>query len=145
MDAMKTDMPLFAPRPMTAQLGLDAVMKNAPIGILFTWQSLLVQANEQCAAIFGYTVEELVGQQAVVLYPNEKDYASLGVIASGPLRAGELFQTDYEMQRKDGCRVWCRLRGRAINPKHVVDGTLWTIEDITEERLITQGFGEPNS
>ena len=51
MDAMNTATPLLAPRAMTAQLGLDAIMKNAPIGILFTRQSLLVQANEQCAAI----------------------------------------------------------------------------------------------
>lgn len=140
MDAMNTATPLLAPRAMTAQLGLDAIMKNAPIGILFTRQSLLVQANEQCAAIFGYTVDELVGQRALILYPSEADYESLGKKASNPLTAGELFQTDYEMQRKDGCRFWCRLRGRAINPQHVVDGTLWTIEDITEERLITQAL-----
>lgn len=140
MDAMNTATPLLAPRAMTAQLGLDAIMKNAPIGILFTRQSLLVQANEQCAAIFGYTVDELVGQRAVILYPSEADYESLGKKASNPLMAGELFQTDYEMQHKSGSRVWCRLRGRAINPKHVVDGTLWTIEDITEERLINQAL-----
>lgn len=140
MDAIKTVLPPPASRAMTAQLGLDAIMKNAPIGILFTRQSLLVQANEQCAEIFGYTVDELVGQEAVMLYPSESDYASLGQQASSLLTAGELFQTDYEMLRKDSCRVWCRLRGRAINPKHVVDGTLWTIEDITEERLITQSL-----
>ncbi|HEY8856947.1 MAG TPA: EAL domain-containing protein [Rugosibacter sp.] len=140
MDAIKTALPPPASRAMSAQLGLDAIMKNAPIGILFTRQSLLVQANEQCAEIFGYTVDELLGQKAVVLYPSESNYASLGQQASSLLTAGELFQTDYEMLRKDGCRVWCRLRGRAINPKHVVDGTLWTIEDITEERLITQSL-----
>lgn len=140
MDAIKTVLPPPTSRAMTAQLGLDAIMKNAPVGILFTRQSLLVQANEQCAVIFGYTVDELVGRKAVMLYPSEADYESLGKKASNSLTAGELFQTDYEMQRKDGCRVWCRLRGRAINPKHVVDGTLWTIEDITEERLMTQSL-----
>lgn len=140
MDAIKTVLPPPTSRTMTAQLGLDAIMKNAPVGILFTRQSVLVQANEQCAMIFGYTVDELVGCKAVMLYPSEADYESLGKKASNSLTAGELFQTDYEMQRKDGCRVWCRLRGRAINPKHVADGTLWTIEDISEERLMTQSL-----
>ncbi|TBR15957.1 MAG: EAL domain-containing protein [Rugosibacter sp.] len=140
MAVIKTSMPPLAYRAMTAQLGLDAIMKNAPIGILFTRQSLLVQANEQCAAIFGYTVEELVGRKAVMLYPSEVDYELLGKQAGRLLAAGELFQTDYEMQRKDGRRVWCRLRGRALNPQRVVDGTLWTIEDISEERLINQSL-----
>lgn len=140
MAAIKTAMPSLAPHTMTAQLGLDAIMKNAPIGILFTRQSLLVQANAHCAAIFGYAVEELVGRRAVMLYPSEADYELLGKQASSLLAAGKLFQTDYEMQRKDGRRVWCRLRGQALNPQRVVDGALWTIEDISEERLINQSL-----
>lgn len=140
MDDTKTAMQVLASRPMPAQLGLDAIMKNAPIGILFTRQSILVQANEQCAMIFGYSVDDLVGKKAVILYSSEEDYALLGEKASKPLTSGELFQTDYEMRRKDGSRVWCRLRGRAINPKRMIDGALWTIEDITEERLITQAL-----
>ncbi len=140
MDALRKTLSPIAPRTVIAQLGLDAIMENAPVGILFTQRRLLVQANVQCAVIFGYTLEELIGQPAMMLYSNEAAYAMLGNQAAGVLAAGELFQTDYEMQRKDGSLVWCRLRGRAIHPQRVADGTLWTIEDISDERRINQSL-----
>lgn len=123
-------------RAPTAKLGLDAIMQNAPIGILFTRQRLLVQANSQCAEIFGYLLDDLIGKPAQTLYTSKESYESLGVQAGGILSSGELFQTDYEMRRKDGQTVWCRLRGRALNPQRASEGTLWTIEDITEERAL---------
>lgn len=123
--------------PITsAQLGLDAIMENAPIGIMFMRQRVLVQANAQCAAIFGYVLDELIGQQAMMLYPSAESYEQLGKAASRTLSAGDLFQADHEMRCKNGQLVWCRLRGRTIKPRRPTDGTLWTIEDITGERLL---------
>lgn len=140
MDALRKPLSPVARRGVTAQLGLDAIMKNAPVGILFTQRRLLAQANAQCAAIFGYALDELIGQPAMMLYPNEMAYAKLGNQAAGVLAAGEFFQTDYEMRRKDGSLVWCRLRGRSVYPQRPNDGTLWTIEDISDERRINQAL-----
>jgi diguanylate cyclase (GGDEF)-like protein/PAS domain S-box-containing protein len=140
MDALRKPLSPAARRSVTAQLGLDAIMENAPVGILFTRRRLLAQANAQCAAIFGYALDELIGQPAMMLYPDEMAYAKLGSQAAGVLATGELFQTDYEMRRKDGSLVWCRLRGRAVYPQRPNDGTLWTIEDISDERRINQAL-----
>lgn len=140
MDAIRKNVLLITPHTMGAQLGLDAIMENAPIGILFTRRRLLAQANAQCAAIFGYALEEFIGQPAVMLYPNEAAYTQLGSEAASTLAAGDLFQTDYEMRRKDGSVVWCRLRGRSVYPKRPNEGTLWTMEDISEERQINQAL-----
>jgi len=89
---------------------------------------------------FGYTLDELIGQPAVMLYPNEMAYVQLGSQAADVLAAGELFQADYEMRRKDGSLVWCRLRGRSVYPQRPNDGTLWTIENISDERQISQAL-----
>lgn len=140
MDALRKPVSPMTSRTMTAQLGLDAIMENAPVGILFTRRRLLAQANAQCAAIFGYTLDELIGQPAMMLYPNEMAYAMLGSQAAEMLAVGELFQADYEMRRKDGSLVWCRLRGRSVYPQRPNDGTLWTIEDISDERRINQAL-----
>jgi len=140
MDAIQKNVLPMAHPTLGAQLGLDAIMENAPIGILFTRRRLLAQANAQCAAIFGYPLDEFIGQPAVMLYPNEAAYTKLGSEAASTLAAGELFQTDYEMRRKDGSTVWCRLRGRSVYPQRPNEGTLWTMEDISDERQINQAL-----
>jgi diguanylate cyclase (GGDEF)-like protein/PAS domain S-box-containing protein len=123
-----------------AKLGLEAIMAHAPVGILFTRRRLLAQANDRCARIFGYQLDELIGCPAQMLYVSEQSYRQLGEQAADVLAAGELFQAEYEMQRKDGSTVWCRLRGHAVYPQRPHEGTLWTIEDISEERRIAQAL-----
>lgn len=127
-------------RAATVRLGLDAIMAHAPVGILFTRRRMLAQVNARCAEILGYRVEELIGRPATVLYPSEEAYRRLGERAADMLAAGELFQVDYELRRKDGSLVWCRLRGHSVYAQRPQEGTLWTIEDISDERRMNQAL-----
>ena len=135
-----SSLPPLPTRAATVRLGLDAIMAHAPVGILFTRRRMLAQVNARCAEILGYRVEELIGRPATVLYPSDEAYRRPGEQAADVLAAGELFQADYELRRKDGSLVWCRMRGHSVYAQRPQEGTLWTIEDISDERQMNQAL-----
>jgi diguanylate cyclase (GGDEF)-like protein/PAS domain S-box-containing protein len=122
--------------PKQAALELNAIFENATVGILFTHNRRLMQANRLCAEMFGYTLVEFVGQPALILYADQEGYSVLGREAGPVLSRGESFRAETQLKRKDGSRLWCRVSAKAVDPEQPRDGTLWIIEDIAEDRRI---------
>jgi diguanylate cyclase (GGDEF)-like protein/PAS domain S-box-containing protein len=123
-----------------ALLELQAILENATVGILFSRNRLLVQANPLCAQMFGYQVDELVGQPGRILYPSDEAYEAMGEKAGPVLGSGRSFQAEIEMRRRDGSTFWCRLSAKAVDPLHPQAGTIWIMEDVTEDRLVFQAL-----
>lgn len=117
-----------------AQLELDAILENSPLGILFSRNRMVRQANALCAEIFGYRLDEFVGQPGVMLYPSLSAYEAMGSEAGPALAAGKSFQGETQLKRKGGSLIWCRMTAKAINPSRPQEGTLWIVEDITAAR-----------
>lgn len=116
-------------------LELRAILENATIGILFSRNRLLVQANLQFAQMFGFaSVEDVIGQPGMVLYPSQAAYEILGAEAGPLLAAGQPFRGEIEMRRQDGSLFWCRVSAKAINPQRTQEGTIWIMEDVTAQR-----------
>jgi diguanylate cyclase (GGDEF)-like protein/PAS domain S-box-containing protein len=127
-------------------LELRAILENATIGILFSRNRLLVQANPLCAQMFGYTVEEMIGLSGRALYPSEEAYEAVGREAGPALAAGQPFRAELDMARKDGSTFRCRLSAKAINPQRPQAGTIWIMEDVTAdyqtEQLVRHALAE---
>ncbi|MDP2794673.1 MAG: PAS domain S-box protein [Sulfurisoma sp.] len=124
-------------------LELRAILDNATIGILFSKNRVLVQANKVFASMFGYgSADEIVGQSGIVLYPSEEAYEALGREAGPVLAAGAPFRAEIEMRRKDGSTFWCSMSAKAINPLRTQDGTIWIMEDVTERRRLRRTVEE---
>lgn len=117
---------------LSSRLGLAGLMQNAPLGILFTRSREFYEVNHECAQMLGYLPEELLGQPAVMIYPDENVYLALGLEAAPVLAAGKVFHAEAELRRKDGSRFWCRMQARAIDPAQPGQGTLWFLEDVDE-------------
>ena len=122
--------------PKKAALELSAIFDNATVGILFTHSRRLIQANALCAEMFGYSLAEFIDQPALILYADQEAYSALGREAGPVLAAGRSFRAETQLKRKDGGLFWCRVSAKAVDPEHPSDGTLWIIEDITEDRLM---------
>jgi len=119
-------------------LELRAILDNATVGILFTRNRMLMQGNTLFAELFGYTLGELLGHPATMLYRNKADYEALGHDAGPKLAAGEAFRTEVRMQRKNGSIFWCQISAKAIDPRHPQSGTIWIMEDVTERRRLRE-------
>jgi diguanylate cyclase (GGDEF)-like protein/PAS domain S-box-containing protein len=118
----------------SALLELRAILENATVGILFSRNRKLVQANPVCAQMFGYAVDEMRGLSGRALYPTSEVYESIGRDAGPALAAGQPFRTEIEMARKDGSTFLCRMSAKAVNPRRPQAGTIWILEDVTEWR-----------
>jgi PAS domain S-box-containing protein len=103
-------------------------------------QPRLIQANALCAEMFGYTLGEFIDQPALILYSDQEAYSALGREAGPVLAAGRAFRTETQLKRKDGNLLWCRVSAKAVDPEHPSDGTLWIIEDISEDRLMIEAL-----
>lgn len=126
--------------PKKAVLELNVIFENATVGILVSHNRRLVQANRFCAEMFGYALDEFIDQPALILYPDPEAYSALGREAGPQLAAGRSFRAETQLKRKDGRMFWCRVSARAVDPERPREGTLWIIEDISEDRMMIEAL-----
>jgi diguanylate cyclase (GGDEF)-like protein/PAS domain S-box-containing protein len=125
----------YAGKTRYTQLEYEALLANASIGIAFTRERRLFLCNHKFAEMLGYRPEELVGQLGEVVYPSRDSYAALGRIAVPLLGAGRQLDVEWELRRKDGSTLLCRMVARAIDEKNPQQGgTVWIVDDVTERR-----------
>ncbi|MBI4985484.1 MAG: EAL domain-containing protein [Rhodocyclales bacterium] len=119
-----------------ALVEFQAILENATIGIMFSRNRAVVQANPLCAQMFGYRYDEFIGLSGVELYPTPEDYAAAGRAGGPILSAGQAYEAETPMRRKDGSLFWCRQSAKSIDPLHPHAGSIWIMEDVTEDRLM---------
>ncbi len=114
-----------------------AIFERASIGIALTRDRRFVQANPRFEAIFGWPAGELRDQPGSVVWIDDAEYAEIGKLAGPLLAAGQPFEIEREMRKKDGSRFWCRLLGQAVDPDRPGEGgTIWIADDVTERRRL---------
>jgi len=111
------------------QREMEAIMRNAPVGIGFTRDRLIVRYNKRWAEMFGFEGDEAVGLPARVCFLSDEHYADLGKTAGPLLSAGKPFQTEHFMRRKDGTQFWVSMIGYVQDPANTPAGTIWIFED----------------
>ena len=116
-------------------LELAAILENATVGIIFTRNRIVVQANPVAAQMWGYaSVGEMIGLSGTALNPSQADYDALGSEAIPALVAGKSYRGERQMMRKDGSLFWCRISAKSVDPAHPREGTIWIMEDVSDDR-----------
>ena len=115
---------------------LLAIFNHAPVGIVFVREGLLERCNRRFCDLLGYTEDEVFGQRARVLYESEADYDRLRHWAREALLAGDPFDIELPMRRRDGSLLHCRLHAAAIDQENPRAGTVWIVEDLEEQTRI---------
>ncbi len=111
------------------------MLDSAGAGIAFIRKRQVVRCNLRYAEIFGYsTPEQLIGQRSEGFYPDLQAYRELTRAAYPVVAAGDTFRTERSMRRRDGSQFWGRLTGTLINPQDSLEGSIWLIDDIDEQK-----------
>ncbi len=118
----------------------QAILDNATVGILFSRDRKLAACNSLCAEMFGYTVEEMTGLSGMALYPSEQDYWTLGQQASPILAKGKAFHAEIQYRRKNASLFWGRISAKAVDPHNPPGGTIWIIEDVSDEHAVREAL-----
>jgi len=123
------------PASVQTLLELKAILENATVGIIFTRNRIVVQANPVAAQMWGYEqVGEMIGLQGKQLNPSQEDYDHLGREAIPALVAGHSYRGERQMMRQDGSLFWCRISAKSIDPSRPREGTIWIMEDVSDDR-----------
>ena len=121
-------------------LELRAILDHATIGIMFTRNREVVQANSRVAAMLGYAPDDLVGLPGTEFFPSQEAYEELGQVLVPMLKERKAYRGEVQMKRSNGSLFWCRVSALCLDPSKPLEGTIWIMEDITEERLIRQAL-----
>lgn len=116
-----------------ALLRLEALMANAPLGIILTVNRHITDANAQFNRMFQFADGAALGLPAIELYPSPEHYAELGRCAWPLLSQALPFEQELQMRRQDGELFWVNLTGYVVDPQETTKGTVWLISDRTRE------------
>ena len=131
-----TDRKLAEEQLRQALLEQSAILENASVGITLVKDRIQLNANKKMAAMFGFTLEEMLGTSTRKFYASQEEYENFGREAYQDILRGEVFSSEREMRRKDGSLVWMRISGTAIDPEEPESGSIWVFEDISESKAL---------
>lgn len=125
MDALNTSSQMLK----TKAERFEQLFNNSGVGIFIVDKDrIIIEANDACCKIFGFSQEELVGQSAFIMHHSYAAYVNFAEIAFNKVRQNEALNLEYPFKHQSGRTVWLRIAGDSI-PSN--DEVLWTISDIS--------------
>lgn len=113
---------------------LATILETAPVGIGLLHDRVFQWVNAPMLEMTGYREEELLGQNAQMLYEAEEEYERVGRVKYAQIRATGTGEIDTQWHRKDGTIIQVHLRSTAIHPQDISAGVIFTATDITERK-----------
>ncbi|OYU99938.1 MAG: hypothetical protein CFE45_11085 [Burkholderiales bacterium PBB5] len=113
---------------------LDSVLDHVDVGVALTRHGRFELVSRQFCCIFEVAPPDIVGQATRRIYPSDQAFEALAQRAAAAFMARGAFDGELELVRATGERFWARMRGRAVEPGDMSQGTIWTLEDVTTAR-----------
>jgi PAS domain S-box-containing protein len=123
----------------------EAIMRNAPLGIVFTRQRRILRYNGRFAEMYGFDGDEAVGVPARVLFRSDEEYDAFGEMATPLLSKGKPIQRELFMRRQDGSDFWANVIGYVQNLDDTSEATIWTCEDRSAQKRAEEALQHANA
>ncbi|GAB4482549.1 MAG: hypothetical protein Kow0088_25500 [Anaerolineales bacterium] len=119
---------------------LRSILHAAPLGIGVVVDRVFVQVNQHLCEMLGYQAEELIGQSARMIYPDEAEFERVGKEKYAQIDLSGVGSIETRWRRKDGQIIDVLLSSAPVDPSDRKKGVTFTALDITarkqmEERL----------
>ncbi|MGN8225728.1 PAS domain-containing sensor histidine kinase [Gracilimonas sp. BCB1] len=96
---------------------------------------VITDCNKSCTDLFGFTKEELIGSTTRKLHINEEKYTKFDVLSSDTLAKEGVFQTEFEMQKKDGTIFYSDHTVTLVkNEEGEIEKVVSVVQDITDKK-----------
>lgn len=126
-DVQKTESEIWK-----ATIEFEAVMNNAPVGIIFTANRQITRINPKFSEMFGYSEAEALHMTGRMLFASDEIYDRLSDTAYPLLSEGKPYRDELQLVRKDGSLFWAEVTAYVVDGQDTSRGTIWTISDCTE-------------
>lgn len=124
---------------------LQAMMAHAPVGFAFTRARRFEMVSAHFERLLGYPSGQLDAETPRVLYANEQVYDEVVPRVAEAFARRQPFDDELELVRRNGSRFWGRLKGQPVYWDDAAAGTIWTLEDVTEQRAHRQNLAWASS
>jgi len=111
----------------------EAILASASVGIVFVKDRRVVRCNRRYEEMYGYGPGEMDGKPTAIIYTDISQHARAASVYE-TLARGQTSRRVELRKRKDGSTFWNRADGRAVDPQDPHKGSVWIVEDITEQR-----------
>ena len=113
---------------------MSSIFRAAPTGIGVVSKRVLLAANDRICEMTGYTQNELIGQNARMLYATDDDFEYVGTEKYRQISAKGTGTVETRWKRKDGRMIDVLMSSTPINPQDLVAGVTFTALDITQRK-----------
>ena len=117
-----------------SEASLRSIFRAAPAGIGMVTDRVLRQVNDYICEMTGYSRNELVDQNARILYPTREEYERVGREKYVRIREQGIASIETCWQRKDGKVIDVLLSSTPLDPADWSIGVTFTALDITERK-----------
>jgi len=116
------------------------IFETATSGIALIRDRKFVRCNRRMAELLGWLEGSMVGLPTSILYPDEATHAEMGQPAYTALWQGQSYTRELQIKRHDGSLFWARLTGKAVDLSDHSKGSVWVVDDISEERATAEAM-----
>ncbi|MES2583522.1 MAG: response regulator [Pseudomonadota bacterium] len=120
----------------------ESIFQNAPHGIVYTADGVMLRTNKRFAEYFETTVEELVGQRSASVYASPEDFQNFVAQVGPQLSAGKDVHLEWKCFSKTGRPFFAMISGQGIQLSGHSIATVWMFEDITDRKHAEQELKE---
>jgi len=113
---------------------LASILEHAGLAVALVKDRKVVQVNRSMRELFSSDPNPALPALTRELYTNEADYQRVGEEGYRALAQGKTYKTEIWLQTLQGNRFMARISGNVIDPQALAKGSIWTIEDITEQQ-----------
>ncbi len=117
---------------LASQERLESIFHAAPDAIGLLHDRVMLEVNQRMCEMLGYSMEELVGNSARMLYPDEAEYARVGREKYAQIAATGCGSVETRWSRKDGSVIDILLSSAEIDPSDGTKGITFTGFDISD-------------
>ena len=115
-------------------LKMEAVLDHAQVGIALTRGGHFEMVSQHFCHIFRCEKRQALGESTRMIYGSDEAYQALSAQALPAFMQRGAFEGEVELVRHSGESFWAQMRGRAVVPGDRTKGTIWTVEDVSEQR-----------
>ncbi|MBN1119459.1 MAG: PAS domain S-box protein [Anaerolineae bacterium] len=112
----------------------ESLVQASPIGIILLSNRNILEVNEYFCNMLGYTRDELIGQNACILYVDQEEYERVGQEKYDLIREHGIGTVETRWQCKDGTVLDILLSSTPLDPDNWDLGVISTSLDITQRK-----------
>lgn len=114
---------------------MQAVLAHAPVGIAFTDDERVELAGSRLEHLLGYDAGDLTGARWRELVSPVTSRDGARAAAEAAFHAGQAFETELPLRRRDGSTFWAHVQGAAIQYRNgAAQRMIWIVADATDAR-----------